>query len=246
VQVRIKGIAITIEKARYRPERANVIDTVEPFHVVPGPEGPSLSRVLGELLFHVRQPGLTAFRSRLLAEFGPAAFAEYLDIDVQRAWLLSDWLVRYMAPTWFRWDERDDLASVLESLPVLDGQASRVEEAAGQLAAVSSLVSYNNIPTSRIFAPASVHSQSALEAVRSVMSPPAPVLRAIRMAYAAGFHAAEDKVPGFLTDQFRREKAAQVELLAQPVVDQLDQSLASVVREARTRPPFRIPPSQSQ
>src|SRR5207245_1278011 len=120
----------TVERAKPVPDTKYVMDLV-PLYVIPDPSGPRLSKVFGELLFQLGLPKGSSFETHLLAEFGRVAWPEYSEIDLHRARLLADWMIRRMAPAWLRWDDRRTAASRLESLPMIwaDGGEEQAQSA---------------------------------------------------------------------------------------------------------------------
>ncbi len=100
LHIHLGRLHLTFEKA----QAADAVDgkyvgQLVPVHVVPGPEGPRMSSVLGELFFALSTlPHQTSYKTRLFDEFGRVGWPEYLSVDIERAWLLTDWLVGTMAP----------------------------------------------------------------------------------------------------------------------------------------------------
>lgn len=221
---RLGPLKVSVERTRSAPERRYVFDLL-PLHVIPYPAGTRLSKVLGELLFQLTVGPNPAYQTRLLTEFGQAAWPEYLEVDVWRARLLADWLVQSMAPAWLRWDNREDLAARLEALrPLTEDLGPTVAVLTG----ISEAAAYD-VSSDKLFMPAKLHSMPVWNAVTLMLHPntEAP-RRALKLAHQAGIYGANQKISGYKWPQ----SDAEVERLTKPILDQLDESLAEVMREA--------------
>jgi hypothetical protein len=236
LRIHLGRLHLTFEKA----QAANDVDgkyvvPLVPLHVVPDPEGPRMSKVLGELFFALSTlPHDTSFNTRLVAEFGRVAWPEYLSVDIERAWLLTDWLVRTMAPAWLRWDGRDTLALMLETLPIVDGEPTVMERVDRALSFVQA-EALATISASRLFLPASFHAMPVWNAIATVIQRPTAdaAWSALIIAEQAGFRGADSRIPGFTRQPFSVKVLGELEQLARPVMEELDRSLASVIRDAR-------------
>jgi hypothetical protein len=193
-----------------------------------------MSTVLGELFFaRSTLPHQTSFKTRLFDEFGRVGWPEYVEVDLERAWLLTDWLIRKMAPTWLRWDGRETLALALEALPMVDGDQVAMERVERVLSFVAA--DAPAIISRGLFPPASFHGMPVWNAVATVIRKPAneAAWAGVTVGEQAGFRGAERRIPGFTQEAFSVKLQNEIDELARPVVEELDRSLASVIRDAR-------------